>query len=59
MTISIGRTFTPPKLNGASLTGEGNFSGSLPQTFSATFLKMMPSAMVAMIHPASDLVFMA
>ncbi len=27
--------------------------------FSATFLKMMPSAMVAMIQPASDLIAIA
>ena len=45
--------------NGASGSGEGNFSASRPQMFSARFLKMIPSAIVAMIQPASDLVLIA
>ena len=44
---------------GASGSGDGNFSASRPQMFSARFLKMMPSAIVAIIQPDSDLVWMA
>ena len=47
------------KLSGASGSGDGNLRASRPQMFSARFLKMMPSAMVAMIQPASDLVLIA
>ncbi len=56
---SIGRMRMPPTSRAVSGSGEGNFRSSRPQTFSATFLKMMPSAMVAMIHPYSDLIFTA
>ena len=59
ITSSIGSTRTPPTSIGASGNGEGNFRASRPQMFSATFLKMMPSAMVAMIQPASDLIAIA
>ena len=57
--ISIGSTLAPRKCSGASGSGEGNFRSSRPQTFSATFLKMMPSAMVDMIQPNSDLILIA
>ena len=57
--ISIGSTLAPRNLIGASGSGDGNFRSSRPQTFSATFLKMMPSAMVDMIQPNSDLILIA
>jgi len=57
--ISIGSTVTPPNANGVSGSGDGNFSASRPQMFSARLRKMMPSAMVAMIQPLSDLVLIA
>lgn len=39
--------------------GAGNGNASRPQIFSATFLKMMPSAMVDIIHPNLDLILIA
>ena len=55
----IGCTLAPSTLNGAALSGDGKVRSSLPQMFSATFLKMMASAMVDMIQPNSDLILMA
>ena len=57
--ISIGSTLAPSRWIGDSGSGEGNFRSSWPHTFSATFLKMMPSAMVDMIQPNSLLILMA
>src|SRR5262249_30293753 len=56
---SIGSTFAPSPLIGDSGSGDGKRRSSRPHTFSATFLKMMPSAMVDMIQPNSDLILMA
>ena len=55
----MGSTLAPKILIGASGSGEGKRRSSRPQTFSATFLKMMPSAMVDMIQPNSLLILMA
>ncbi|MNT33133.1 hypothetical protein D3C72_1690450 [compost metagenome] len=52
-------TLAPNTWNGAADSGDGNIRSSLPQMFSATFLKMMASAMVDMIQPNSDLILMA
>jgi len=49
----------PNSVIGDSGSGDGNFRSSRPQTFSATFLKMMPSAIVDMIQPNSDLILIA
>ena len=57
--ISIGSTLAPRTWIGASGSGDGNFRSSWPHTFSATFLKMMPSAMVDMIQPNSLLILSA
>jgi hypothetical protein len=59
MAISMGWIRMPQKDSEASAKGDGNFSASRPQTFSATFLNIIPKAMVAIIQPASDLVLIA
>ncbi|KAG0919042.1 hypothetical protein G6F31_021274 [Rhizopus arrhizus] len=56
---SMGSTLAPSTWIGASGNGEGKRRSSRPQMFSATFLKMIPKAMVAMIQPNSDRVLMA
>ena len=57
--ISMGSTLAPKTFRGDSGKGEGNFRSSRPQMFSATFLKIMPSAIVDMIQPNSLLILIA